>query len=123
MNTNSLGLIFIHMDTLSHLVKGDVSFQQPMYPPLGQLVKQPQFLNTFPNMDLTPSTNLTTMWKTSWGLSCWDTHGNPTTPKITYQDHVKEAFLAKEWNSCQLLMDVTNLSPIGSWFHNNNISK
>jgi hypothetical protein len=34
-------------------------------------------------------------------VSHWDTHGNPTTSKITYDD-LKEAFLAKEWNSFHL---------------------
>ena len=42
-----------------------------------------------------------TMWKTSWDLSHWYTHDNPTTSKITYDD-IKEAFLAKEWNSFHL---------------------
>jgi hypothetical protein len=37
------------------------------------------------------------MWKASWGLSCWATHGNPTTSQIALDD-TKEAFLAKEWN-------------------------
>jgi len=43
----------------------------------------------------------TTMWKASWGLSHWETHDNPTTSKITFND-IKEAFLAKEWNSFHL---------------------
>ena len=43
----------------------------------------------------------TTMWKTSWGLSHWETHENPTTSKTTYAD-IKEVFLAKEWNSFHL---------------------
>ena len=41
------------------------------------------------------------MWKTSWGLSHGKTHDNPTTSKTTYVD-IKEAFLAKEWNSFHL---------------------
>jgi hypothetical protein len=41
---------------------------------------------------------LTTMWKTSWVLSHWETHDNPTTLIIAYDD-IKEAFLVKEWNS------------------------
>jgi hypothetical protein len=32
------------------------------------------------------------------GSSHWNTHDNPTTSKITYDD-IKESFLAKEWNS------------------------
>jgi hypothetical protein len=42
------------------------------------------------------------MWKTSWGLSHWDTHDDPITSKITY-DNFKEAILAKKWNSFHLL--------------------
>jgi len=42
------------------------------------------------------------MWKaTSWGLSHGKTHDYPTTSKTTYGD-IKEAFLAKEWNSFHL---------------------
>ena len=41
----------------------------------------------------------TTMWKTSWGLSQWETHENPTT--WTYVD-MKEVLLAKERNSFHL---------------------
>jgi hypothetical protein len=41
------------------------------------------------------------MWKTSWSLSHWGTYDNPTTSKTTYVD-IKEAFLAKEWNSFHL---------------------
>ena len=41
------------------------------------------------------------MWKTSWFLSHWETHDNSTTSKTTYVD-IKEAFLAKEWNSFHL---------------------
>ena len=37
---------------------------------------------------------LTTMWKTSWNLSHWETHDNTTTSKATYVD-IKEVFLAK----------------------------
>ena len=44
---------------------------------------------------------LTTMWMTSWGVSHWETHDNPTTSKTLYVD-IKEAFLAKEWNSFHL---------------------
>ena len=44
---------------------------------------------------------LTTMWKTSWSLSHWDTLDNPTTSKIAYDD-VKEAFHTREWNSFHL---------------------
>ena len=43
----------------------------------------------------------TTMWKTSWGLSHWETHDNPTTSKTTHVD-IKKVFLAKEWNSFHL---------------------
>ena len=42
------------------------------------------------------------MWKVSWGLSHWESHDNPTTSKIAFND-IKEAILAKEWNSFQLL--------------------
>ena len=42
-----------------------------------------------------------TMWKTSWSLSHWETHDNPTTSKTTYDD-IKEACLAKKWNSFHL---------------------
>ena len=42
------------------------------------------------------------MWKASCGLYHWETHENPTTSKITFDD-IKEAFLAKEWNSFHLL--------------------
>ena len=42
--------------------------------------------------------NLTTMWKTLWGLSHWGTPNNPTTSRIVYDD-IKVAFLAKKWNS------------------------
>ena len=42
------------------------------------------------------------MWKTSWGLSHWETHDNPTTSKMAYDD-IKEVFLAKEWKSFRLL--------------------
>jgi hypothetical protein len=41
------------------------------------------------------------MWKTSQILSYWNTHNNPITSRITYED-IKEAFLAKEWNSFHL---------------------
>ena len=41
------------------------------------------------------------MWKTSRGLSYWETHDKPTTSKTTYVD-IKEAFLAKEWDSFHL---------------------
>ena len=41
---------------------------------------------------------LTTIWKATWGLSHWETHNNPTRSKMAFDD-VKEAFLAKEWNS------------------------
>jgi hypothetical protein len=44
----------------------------------------------------------TTTWKTSWGLSHWETHDNPTTSK-TICVGIKEGFLAKEWNSFHLL--------------------
>ena len=43
----------------------------------------------------------TTMWKILWVLSYWEIHANPTTSNTTYVD-VKEAFLAKEWNSYHL---------------------
>ena len=43
----------------------------------------------------------TTMWKASWCLSHSETHDNPTTSKITYDD-VEEAFLAREWDSLHL---------------------
>ena len=33
----------------------------------------------------------TTLWKTSWGLSHWETHDNLTTSKTTYVD-IKELF-------------------------------
>ena len=45
---------------------------------------------------------LTTMWKTSWRLSHREIHDNPTTSKIAYDD-IKEALLAKEWNSLHSL--------------------
>ena len=41
------------------------------------------------------------MWKTSWGLSHWETHDNPSTSK-NKKENIKEAFLAKEWNSFHL---------------------
>ena len=44
---------------------------------------------------------LTTMWMTSWGVSHWETHDNPTTSKTLYVD-IKEAFLVKGWNSFHL---------------------
>ena len=43
----------------------------------------------------------TTMWKTSWGLSLWDTHDNPTTSK----SHVmlsRQFFLLKSGTFCIL---------------------
>ena len=43
---------------------------------------------------------LTTMWKTSWGLSHWETHDKPTTSKTIYNDI--EAFLATKWNSLHI---------------------
>ena len=43
----------------------------------------------------------TTMWKTSWGLSHWETHDNTIILTIAYDD-IKEAFLVKEWNSLHL---------------------
>ena len=43
----------------------------------------------------------TTMWKTSWGLSQWDTHDNPSTSNLMYDD-IKKVFHAKEWNSFHL---------------------
>ena len=54
---------------------------------------------------------LTTMRKASRGLSHRGTHDNRTTSKIT-NDDIKEAFLAKEWNSFHLLgkkLDYLNL--------------
>ena len=41
------------------------------------------------------------MWKTSWGLSHWETDDNPTTLKIVYVD-ITKVFLAKKWNSFHL---------------------
>jgi hypothetical protein len=35
------------------------------------------------------------MWKTSWSLSHWEIHDNPTTSKTT-SDNIKKAFLAKK---------------------------
>jgi hypothetical protein len=52
----------------------------------------------------------TTMWNTSWGLSQWDTHDNPITSKITYDD-IKEAFLVKEWKLFPSLREETRLPP------------
>ena len=44
---------------------------------------------------------LTSMWKASWGLSCWKPHNNPTTSKTALVD-TKEVFLTQEWNSFHL---------------------
>ena len=47
---------------------------------------------------------LTTMWKTSWGLSHWKFNDNTTTSKTTYDD-IKEVFLAKDWNYFHLFKE------------------
>ena len=52
----------------------------------------------------------TTMWKTSCGLSHWDTHENTTLSKTTYVD-IKEVFLAKQWNSFHHSGKKTGLPP------------
>jgi hypothetical protein len=41
------------------------------------------------------------MWKTSWGLSRWETHGNPSTFKTTYVD-IKEVLLPSLWEETRL---------------------
>jgi hypothetical protein len=41
------------------------------------------------------------MWKISWGLSYWETCDNLTTSITTYVS-IKEAFLAKKWNTSHL---------------------
>jgi hypothetical protein len=51
----------------------------------------------------------TTMWKTSWGLSHWETHDNPTTSKTTYD--IKEAFLTQEMKLFPSLREENILPP------------
>ena len=68
----------------------------PTYLPLGWLVKQSHFLITLPKQEGNTWHKSTTIWKTCWGLSH---HGyNPTSSEFTF-DNIKEAFLAREWNS------------------------
>ena len=62
----------------------------------------------------------TTMWKTSWDLSHWETHNNPTTSKKTYVD-IKEVSLARKWNSSHLLEE-TRLPPSQGFFSNTNVN-
>ena len=50
------------------------------------------------------------MWKASWDLSHWEACDNLNTSKITYGD-IKEAFLAKEWNSFHFLGKKLGLPP------------
>ena len=60
------------------------------------------------------------MRKTSWGLFHWETMTTQAHKKIACDD-IKEAFLAKEWNSFHLLckkVDYLHLKV----FSNNNVN-
>ena len=72
----------------------------PTYPPSWLVNKVASISQHLANQGFNIWYSSTTIWKTSWGLSHWGTHDNPTTSKTTYVDI--EFFLAKEWNSFHL---------------------
>ena len=79
---NTLKLIMGFQQQLTHLL------------PFGLVSKEASLSQHLVEQDFNTWYKSATIWKTSGGLSHWETHDNPTISKTTYVD-IKEAFLAK----------------------------